>query len=209
MKMKRKTKKKKKTKRARQGCQPRFRLRPCLSLPDGIQVSGIARATQCRQLDESGIGSADVIVPGLIDSVDVYGWVLPNTQVCFAVPGGSFRFLDAAAAPRTVSELPAYSANGMVCTTINRAGTVALLPGLPPPPPSPTPQPSQYLSGCMVRTNYMLNFRSGPGGEVIGIVPYDVTLTALERTSGWFKVDYHGARGWISAGHVEPIGNCG
>ena len=181
----------------------------CLSLPAGIQVSGIARATQCRQLDESGIGSADVIGPGLVDAVDVYGWVLPNTQVCFAVPGGSFRFLDATTAPRTVSELPAYSANGMVCTTINRAGTVALLPGPPPPPPSPTPQPRQYLSGCMVRTNYMLNFRSGPDGEAIGIVPYNVTLTALERTSGWFKVDYHGARGWISAGHVEPIGNCG
>ena len=55
----------------------------------------------------------------------------------------------------------------------------------------------------------MLNFRAAPGGESIGGLPYDATLTALERTSGWFKVDYHGAQGWISADYVEPQGTCG
>ncbi len=65
------------------------------------------------------------------------------------------------------------------------------------------------LIGCMVTTNNILNFRDGPGGNVIGQLPYYVTLTALERADDWFYVDYHGARGWISANYVEPIGNCG
>ena len=76
------------------------------------------------------------------------------------------------------------------------------------------------LTGCMVRTKYIVNFRDAPNGALLsfvdiwgirndGMLPYDVTLTALERTSDWFKVDYHGARGWISADYVEPKGNCG
>ncbi len=61
----------------------------------------------------------------------------------------------------------------------------------------------------MVRTQYALNFRDAPDGEVIGGIPNNATLTALERTDGWFKMDYHGAKGWISAEYVEPIGTCG
>ena len=72
----------------------------------------------------------------------------------------------------------------------------------------------------MVRTKYIVNFRDAPNGSPLrfvdiwgipndGMLPYDVTLTALERTSDWFKVDYHGTQGWISAHYVEPKGNCG
>jgi len=34
-------------------------------------------------------------------------------------------------------------------------------------------------------------------------------LTAVARTADWFKVDFHGVKGWISAAFVEPIGTCG
>ena len=61
----------------------------------------------------------------------------------------------------------------------------------------------------MVRTQYMLNFRDAPGGEIVDILPFNIKLTALERSAGYFKVDYHGARGWISENLVEPIGTCG
>ena len=84
----------------------------------------------------------------------------------------------------------------------------------------PVPPRTNALTGCMVRTNYMVNFRDAPNGGLLsfvdiwgipndGMLPYDVTLTALERTSDWFKVDYHGTQGWISAHYVEPKGNCG
>ena len=76
------------------------------------------------------------------------------------------------------------------------------------------------LQGCMVRTKYMLNFRDGPAGDRItnfqdyhGMrhdwLPPFVTLTALERIAGWFKVDYHGTQGWINEEFVEKKGNCG
>ncbi|MCY4465190.1 MAG: SH3 domain-containing protein, partial [Chloroflexi bacterium] len=62
---------------------------------------------------------------------------------------------------------------------------------------------------CMVRTQYILNLRASPGGEIIDILPFNIKLTALERTDGWLKVDFMGAKGWISADFVEQIGTCG
>ena len=181
----------------------------CLSLPSHISVSNITHLTQCQQVNAAGIGNAAVLDLGFRDGVDVWGWVLHDTQVCFEGNSGSFRFLDAATAPRAVSELPVVGRDGMICATINRAGTVALVNGPPVPAPSPTPPVYQSLSGCMVTTTFILNLRAAPAGDVIGAVPYNVTLTALERDDGWFKVDYHGAKGWISAAYVEPIGTCG
>ncbi len=181
----------------------------CLSLPDHISVRNITHLTQCQQVDAAGIGNAAVLDLGFRDGVDIWGWVLHDTQICFEGNSGSFRFLDAATSPRAVSELPALGMDGMICTTINRAGTVALVNGPPVPAPSPTPPVYQSLSGCMVRTTFILNMRAAPAGDVIGAVPYNATLTALERTDGWFKVDYHGAKGWISAAYVEPVGACG
>ncbi|MCY4525825.1 MAG: SH3 domain-containing protein [Anaerolineaceae bacterium] len=67
----------------------------------------------------------------------------------------------------------------------------------------------QGLRNCMVRTTHILNLRAGPGGTVTSLVPQDVTLTAFSRAEGWYEVDYHGARGWISASHVVPQGDCG
>ena len=92
----------------------------CLSLPDHISVRNITHLTQCQQVDAAGIGNAAVLGLGFRDGVDVWGWVLHNTQVCFEGSSGSFRFLDAATAPRAVSELPAFlGANGMICATID------------------------------------------------------------------------------------------
>ena len=102
--------------------------------------------------------------------------------------------------------------NGYTCGLITRPGTVVLVGNAPQPSqlPSPTAIPTTRLSGCMVRTTNMLNFRDGPAGNLIEpMIPYYVTLTALERTAEWFKVDYHGLLGWVSAAYVDPMGNCG
>ncbi|MCY4466038.1 MAG: SH3 domain-containing protein, partial [Chloroflexi bacterium] len=148
---------------------------------------------------------------GIIDAVDVWGWLGGGAQVCFRQSGGSLLFLDATTTPRVVSELPAYSVDGgMICAFIDRPGTVVLAPGPRLPTATPAPPPSQSLQNCMVTTAHILNFRAGPGGAVIQpLIPYNVTLTAVERTAGWFKVDYHGAKGWISAAFVKPQGACG
>ena len=62
----------------------------------------------------------------------------------------------------------------------------------------------------MVTTTHILNFRDGPAGNSLDIaIPFNVTLTALDRTTDWFKVDYHGTQGWISADYVTTQGACG
>ena len=57
--------------------------------------------------------------------------------------------------------------------------------------------------------NFLLNLRAAPAGaEVIGDVPWKATMRALERTVGWFKVDYEGKVGWLAAMYLETQGNC-
>ena len=64
------------------------------------------------------------------------------------------------------------------------------------------------LSTCLVTTTHGLNFRQTPGGDRIGIVPEGASLPASARTPGWFKVEYAGATGWISADYVITEGAC-
>ena len=182
----------------------------CQTLQPDIVVSKASSGTSCQRVEGSGIGHAAVIAanPSLV--VDLWGWVTPGTQVCFRAGSGSIKFIDTTALPRTVADLPVFSeAGGLLCATVDGAGQVALVAG-PPAPAVATPSlDTQLLADCMVTLQYALNFRDAPAGDKIGVLPSQVKLTALERTDGWFKVDYHGAKGWISAGYVEPIGTCG
>ncbi len=112
----------------------------------------------------------------------------------------------------------------MTCAYLRTAGTLVLMPGQPDYeiPPTATPRDGamvaqpQSLTNCMVTTTEVLNFRKAPNGELISLpyglknqLPAKVTLTALERTSDWVKVDWYGVQGWISAHYVTPKGNCG
>ncbi len=65
------------------------------------------------------------------------------------------------------------------------------------------------LSDCRVTTTHALNFRDGPGGGRIGLVPENATVTAMAQTPGWFQVEHEGASGWISADYVVAVGSCG
>ncbi len=77
-----------------------------------------------------------------------------------------------------------------------------------PPPGAAYLNPSPPALNCMVTTTDILNFRAAPAGSVIGHIPYNATLTALTQVDGWFKVDYHGQAGWISADYVTKSGDC-
>ena len=67
----------------------------------------------------------------------------------------------------------------------------------------------QILSHCSITTIVGLNLRDSPNGEVIGAVMINETLAPSARTPDWFKVDYQGAEGWISADYVVTAGDCG
>ena len=194
----------------------------CAALSPGIMVSNRNPGTACSSVSGSGIGHPAVIAARPASVVDVWGRVTPDTKVCFKAASGSIRFIDTTVLPRAVSTLPAFISDGMLCANIDRAGQVALIAdGSAPVASAPAaPEAARRLSDCMVRTTRILNFRDGPGGNRItnfadyrgvrhNLLPQNVVLTALERASGWFKVDYHGTQGWISADYVAPMGLCG
>ena len=203
----------------------------CNSLAPAIVVGNAAPGTACQLVQSAGYGHPDLVAAKPASVVDVWGLVPANTQVCFQATSGSLRYVDTGAMPRTFSTLTAFSQGGMVCGSINGPGQVALIADGSAPggqAPATAPQPAQLtpavaaqsLSGCMVRTRFILNFRQSPGGErlhftdpwgarIAGWLPANVNLTALARTAGWFHVDYHGTRGWISAAYVTTSGTCG
>ncbi len=188
---------------------PEPRMPTCPALLPGIDVTDLTGATQCQRIDAGGVGIQSVIDRGIVNAVDVWGFMGAGTRVCFLASGGSFSFLNAATAPRSVSSLPLYVIEGKTCTLIDGPGSIVLHPGAAPAGAATSNGPARGLSNCMVTTTDGLNFRAGPGGEVIGGVPNNATLTALSRTAGWFEVDYHGVTGWISAQYVTPNGDCG
>ena len=192
---------------------PHFRYSPeqsCLTLQPFIVVNNASSGTSCQRVQGMQIGHPDLVAANPSAVVDIWGWVTPNTEVCFRASSGAIKFIDTTALPRTVADLPVHNQpGGLLCAKVDGAGQVALVDGPPAPSASATPPAYRSLSDCMVLLQYALNLRSAPGGDIIGIIPHNAKLTALERTAGWFKVDYHGARGWIAAEYVVPEGNCG
>ena len=202
----------------------------------GIVVSstfGLHSGIQCQKIGAAGIGIASVIEVGFVDAVDVWGNV-QQAQVCLLHKRGSFIFLDAATSPRTVTALDAYLSMGMICTNIDRPGTVVLLPSAEPveeivqteivqteivEPEAPQAEvsraevsqiESQPLSGCWIWTKYVLRLRSEPvDGEILALVPYDVGLNPFAYSDGWYPVEWYGARGWLSGDLVRTAGHCG
>ena len=180
----------------------------CVSIASSIEILNSHPSTQCQQVSGAGIGNDAILAANPKDAVDVWGYIPPNLKVCFRMSSGSFRFLDAAYAPRMISSLPAFGEMGMICTTIDRPGTVVLLPGPMLPVPTAVPVRGQGLWNCTVTTNFLLNLRDAPAGADIGDVPWKATMRALERTVGWFKVDYEGKVGWLAAMYLDTQGNC-
>ena len=64
------------------------------------------------------------------------------------------------------------------------------------------------LQGCQVTTTDYVNFRRVSSGQIMTTLTPGYTLSASARTGGWFKVNYDGNSGWISAGYVTTQGAC-
>ncbi|MDE2951435.1 MAG: fibronectin type III domain-containing protein, partial [Chloroflexota bacterium] len=182
-------------------------------LPPGIQVSNWVDGAQGKRIDHVGVGRADLTEQGILDAVDVYGYVTPGVEVCFDQPG-RIVFLDAAYAPRRLANLPAYSRDGMTCAAIDRGGAVVLLqsdnpPALQPSQPEQSQPQSQALGDCEVQPWANLKFRqSPPDGLVLGVTGARDWLPASEQRQGYFKVRLWGREGWISGDYVYLRGDC-
>ena len=164
---------------------------------------------QGRRVDAQGVGNQAIIDQGLLDAIDMWGYISPDTEVCFA-QHGRLLLLDAAYSPRRAMPLAAYQRNGMSCATIDRAGTVVLLQSAAPLPViNDAPPPPLLLRNCMVHLLYALNFRARPAGQIMRVLPAGIRLTAFSYREGWYQVDYYGQQGWVSANYVQAQGDCG
>ncbi len=181
-------------------------------LPPGIHIYNWVDGAQGKRVDARGVGNQAVIDQGLLDAVDLWGYVTPGIEVCFEQVGRTV-LLDAASSPRQVLDLPAYSRAGMTCANIDRAGTVALLQSDIAPPPlveSVSHPASQVLLGCEVKPWDLLNYReSPPDGAIIGVTSTRDWLPASEKLHGYFKVRLWDTEGWISGDYVYTRGDCG
>ena len=202
----------------------------------GIRISAsydICDGAQFQLRDISAIGIQWIVDAGPLDVLDAWGWIRPTAEICFP-QAGSMLFISTSNGARSVTPLDSFRDGDLTCARIKVAGTIVLLPAdsphsTPPAdiPPGPlvAPVPEQVsapmqatavptaiastpLSNCMVRTKAILNMRASPSGRIVGLVPWEAWLTALEYAPGWYKIDFHGDRGWISADYVEPRGSC-
>jgi len=151
---------------------------------------------QGQRVGTAGVGRQDLINQGVIDAIDLWGYITPGIEVCFAAQG-RLVFLDAAYAPRQLLDLPAYRRNGQTCTTVDRAGTIVLLTGKP-----------IYVE-CELETLATLNLRAVPvDGLIIGLVPEGQSLRSSERREGYYRVSLAGSEGWVSGDYVRVAGGC-
>ncbi|HEX3051613.1 MAG TPA: SH3 domain-containing protein, partial [Aggregatilineaceae bacterium] len=195
-----------------------------VDVPPGAITGG---SVFCRVLAQDGefkanaaeIGEQAVLDMGVIQAVDVFGLMHNGSpELRFNLPikvclqgSGRFLYLDATTSPRAANQLPVSLEGEYTCATVFNAGLVVLVSGTPEAGITAPGGVGTSLNECMVTTNHIMNLRVGPNAnsEVIMLVPYNVTLTAVQRDGEWFNVDYLGTAGWINAAYVKPQGLCG
>jgi len=191
----------------------------CPTLPSSILVKPDSPHTQCRQVGAAGVGDAKLIAQGIVDALDVYGWVDVPMQVCFRSQG-RLKFLDASTAPRTVSDLAVERIDGMTCGQIDRVGTVVLLPGsdsaqetavvASDSPPAPAATGPSSTTSCQLETTGYLSLRAGPSVNYSRLLsmPNGTRLVARARIGDWFMVNYKGQLGWASGSYLATSPGC-
>ena len=151
-----------------------------------------------------------VISAGVKDIIEVWGYAEQWAQTCFdeAVVGakGGIMFIEKTGLSAQVHTTPQTVMKGsQTCIETKAPGLVVLVAEAPAAPPAST---ATTLIDCMVKINYAVNCRQAPGGELVTVVPYDVSLTALQRDTGWYQVDNHGQQCWVSGEFVAETGAC-
>ena len=181
----------------------------CQSLPAHVVVSDFASSTQCKVVDESGVGNQTLIDAGMYHAVDIFGLLPSAITVCIQQGTGAFVLLDAAESPRTIVPLFTWQDSDMKCAQVDRPGTAVLM-NLDFFTSEAVSAPAWELTDCRVTTTDILNLRSEPNttSSVRANVLNNVTLAADQKTSHWYRVDYYNVIGWLNATYLTLSDNC-
>lgn len=171
--------------------------RTCRLLPPSIRLSKLTDNTQCNWGRGVHIGFPEIAARAL-DAVDIWSWILPNTQVCFVDRIGSITFLDAAYAPRAISQLPSFVIDGDTCARIDRAGTLVLMPEAAP-------------TTCSLTTRDYTRVRAAPSpySGILGHFAPGVATWAVQQIGEWYQTSLLGWIGFVHISAVATSGFCG
>ena len=181
----------------------------CGALPGHIIVTGYSSSLSCSLLDWSGVGNQTLVNGGAVQAVDLFGWVATPVEVCFQHDSGAIVLLDAANSPRNIVPLRSWTDGDKQCATVDRTGSAVLMP-LTFFTSGAIPEPIWDLTDCSVTTTDILNLRQSPSGSsaVAANVLNDVTLSADQRATFFYRVDYYGIVGWLSKDYLSYSGSC-
>ena len=70
---------------------PKPPVRSIIALLPEIEVSDLTGFTEAQRIDAEGVGIQSVIDRGIVDAVDVWGFMGAGTRVCFLASGGRFQ----------------------------------------------------------------------------------------------------------------------
>ena len=79
------------------------------NLPPGIEVKNWVEGEQGQRVEAQGGGNQAIIDQGLLDEIDIWGYITPGIEVCFAQQGRML-LLDAAFSPRQAMQMPDHDA---------------------------------------------------------------------------------------------------
>ncbi len=195
---------------------------------------GLTGNTYCRIIVKDSavitqiaeVGDLAVVNRGVIQAVDIFGmfpegetWNDLRTPVRVCLRGtGDVLFLDADTSRRNLSRLnEADSPSGYSCASLVRSGTVVLV---PPGPPlvgvvtntdAANPASVIDLTNCQVVTTFngvFLRREPHTNARIRWQFEDSQILNATGIAGNWYRIDFRGQPGWLSAAFVRPIGNC-
>ena len=175
--------------------------RICPDVPAGYLVRAYSPDVRCEPVVIADIDKHPLMNAGVEQAFIITGDVAAGVEFCFS-GGGTLVLEDDSVSPATATRLPLYELDGMLCAHLPGPGKVVHVAEL-------TDDTAIPLTNCQVTTSNVSRLRDAPAGSnILGLVPFNITLSSEARTANWFLVDYRDQSGWISVDLVQTEGAC-
>ena len=184
-------------------CHPQSPDEPyiCPGVPAGYLVWTVSHNVRCLPVEIADIDKHPLMNAGVLQALSIWGEVAAGVEFCFN-GAGTVVFEDASTFPALVTRLSLYEKDGLRCAQVPGQGKVVHVAAL-------TDAESIPLTDCQVTTSNVARLLDTPAGiNVLGVLPFNIAMSASARTANWFLVDYLGRSGWISADLVDTAGVC-
>ncbi|MCY3574379.1 MAG: LysM peptidoglycan-binding domain-containing protein [Chloroflexi bacterium] len=173
----------------------------CPGVPAGYLVRTSSHDVRCLPVEIADIDKHPLMNAGVVQALSIFGNAAAGVEFCFS-GAGTVVFEDDSTFPAQVSRLSLYENENLRCAQVPGQGRVVHVAAL-------TDAESIPLIDCQVTTSNVARLVDRPAGNtVLGILPFNITMSASARTANWLLVNYLGRSGWISASLAQTTGAC-